>query len=594
MFSPEPTPEKVGQYAIVRRLGGSGTVDVYLALGENTDGTPRLCELKLVHRVAGDAKQLAVELTREASVLGHVRHHAIVPLIELFEDDERVALVLEHIEGASLEQLLERRAARGERLPDGAILFAAHEVASALAHAHEAADEDGQLTPVVHRNVQPAHVLVSIDGQAHLTGFALGKILGRTPDTAAGVVKGTPGYMASEQTRGERATPRTDVYGLGLLLWTTLTGHKPPTGGPSEGSLREARGDLPRGLVDAIETALAASPARRRITSTEIELELAAAVDLAAGREALRREVRAFRAPPLAAAPRVDVTPLAAPPAPTPPVEVALRPIAPPTTTAPAVVPSAIVMPAAPAPLAAPPIPIEAVGPTLPLSPSLGVPPSLSLADDALDEPEPAPLSTLASLGIAATTALFIVGAGVAIAESDLAVTTTPRPAVAASASVSPATTTSAAATTSAATPTVAPATSAALATSGVPATSAAPATSVTPATSASRPPTPAPAPTVASASAPLDATHGRLTLTTDRPVASGSALVYVAGKPIGPVSQPLVVACGAHFVRVGAPADARGQIAWLAPGRSLAVPCRGEVTMMVTLDASGRDVLAH
>src|SRR5271165_3868887 len=106
-----------------------------------------------------------------------------------------------------------------ERLGDAAVFHVGARIASALGDAHAAKDEQGVSTPIIHRNISPDTVIVSADGDVRLTGFGVGKILGRTPDTAIGKIKGTPGYMAPEQARGEPVTTKADVYGIGLLLW---------------------------------------------------------------------------------------------------------------------------------------------------------------------------------------------------------------------------------------------------------------------------------------------------------------------------------------------------------------------------------------
>src|SRR5262249_7502959 len=158
-------------------------------------------------------------------------HPVVVRMFDFFEYQNRLVLVLEHVEGTDLDRVLQQLARRKQQLSDGAIWYLGHQIAGALAHAHAATDEQGSRAPGIHRNPSPENVLIGWDGQVGLTGFGLGKILGRSPDTVVGTVKGTPGFMSPEQTRGEPVSPKADVYGFGLFMWSLLTGRRPPSDG---------------------------------------------------------------------------------------------------------------------------------------------------------------------------------------------------------------------------------------------------------------------------------------------------------------------------------------------------------------------------
>src|SRR5262245_58303775 len=231
MFPTEPVPEQIGAYKVVRRLSGSGSADMYLGRMDGPMGFQRVCALKLVPNALEGDVRLAEELAREASICARLNHPAIVRMFDFFEHERRLVLVLEHVDGVDLDRLVQHLARRRQRLTDDAIWYIGHQLCSALAHAHGATDEEGNATPVIHRNTRPENVLIAWDGQVRLAGFGLGKVLGRSPDTVVGVIKGTPGYMAPEQARGERVTTRVDVYLIGLLLWSLLSERRPPIDG---------------------------------------------------------------------------------------------------------------------------------------------------------------------------------------------------------------------------------------------------------------------------------------------------------------------------------------------------------------------------
>ncbi len=296
MFPTEPVPEKIGTYQVVKYVGHNGSADVYIARAEGPFGFTRSVNLKMVRCALEDDARFAEELAREAAICARLNHPGVVRMFDFFEHQGRLVLVLEQVDGAGLDRLLTHLGRRKQRLGDGAIFYLGGQIAAALAHAHASTDEDGNLSPVIHRDIKPDNVQISWDGQARLAGFGLGKILGRTPDSVAGTIKGTPGYMSPEQTRGERATVRSDVYGFGVLLWSLLGNKEPPTDGSRPQPLGELRPDLPRELVAAIDAAMEPSPDRRRITCAELAQWLAKLVKPDAGREELRQKVLWLRA----------------------------------------------------------------------------------------------------------------------------------------------------------------------------------------------------------------------------------------------------------------------------------------------------------
>jgi serine/threonine-protein kinase len=300
MFPTQPVPERIGAYRIVRRLSAAGSADVYLGRMEGPLGFARSCALKLVpDPLAGDPR-IAAELAREATICAALNHPAILRMFDFFEHGGRLVLVLEHVEGIDLARLLTHLARRQKKLGDDAIWCIGHRLAGALAHAHTASDEQGNATPILHRDVHPENVVVGWDGQVRLAGFGLGKIVGRTPDTVAGAARGRPGWMAPEQVRGERLTARADVYALGVLLWSLLTGRAPPADGRRLPPLSGERPDLARELTAAIDATLEPVVDRRRIDAAEVEAWLAKVAALDVGRDELRdkaRMVRAARAP---------------------------------------------------------------------------------------------------------------------------------------------------------------------------------------------------------------------------------------------------------------------------------------------------------
>jgi serine/threonine protein kinase len=327
MFPRDPLPDSIGPYRIVRRLASRRGADLYLGQHDGPMGFQRDCVLKLVPSpgASGDPG-LAEELAHEARICSTLNHPAVVRMFDFFEHGDNLVLVFEHFAGVSLARLLSHFRRRRQRVPDAAVWYLSHRLFGALAHAHALVDEKGRRTPVIHRDVQPAHLIVSHDAHVRLAGFGIAKIAGTAGTTAIGFVKGTPAYMAPEQAAGERITERVDVYAAGLVVWEMLSGRSVrPPGDVGHGAellkliagrrfdpIASLRRDIPREVAAAIDACLVPSANKRTIRCREVERWLEKVVDVEAGKKELRERlvqlrnanVRAAPAPRASSAPR--------------------------------------------------------------------------------------------------------------------------------------------------------------------------------------------------------------------------------------------------------------------------------------------------
>jgi Tol biopolymer transport system component len=206
-------------YEVLALAGRGGMGEVYRARDRRLR---RDVALKVLpSHFTGDAARVA-RFEREARLLASLNHPNIAAIYGVAEDDERVALVLEHVEGPTLA---ERLAARP--LPQVEALEIARQIALALDAAHQQA--------IVHRDLKPANVKVTTDGTVKVLDFGLARTLApSSPESAStslttemllkGGMLGTAAYMAPEQIRGERAGARADIWAFGCVLYEMLTG----------------------------------------------------------------------------------------------------------------------------------------------------------------------------------------------------------------------------------------------------------------------------------------------------------------------------------------------------------------------------------
>jgi serine/threonine protein kinase len=246
-----PAARRLGRYLVGERIGSGGIGEVFAATTEGHDGFDKPVVIKMLRQDLAATPELAAALVDEANVARRLAHGNIVQVLDLGETGGQAYVVLEHVDGASLQALLDDLDARGERMPLSTSLFVVDQIAAALDHAHRFTDEAGLPAPVIHRDVKPANVLVSTGGVVKLTDFGIAKAAGRQGHTLVGAVKGTPLFLAPEQAAGGSVDARADVFGLGRVLqWLVLGPPGSPRERAAEGVDAELRAIVARALAD--------------------------------------------------------------------------------------------------------------------------------------------------------------------------------------------------------------------------------------------------------------------------------------------------------------------------------------------------------
>ncbi len=206
--------ESIGKYRVLKQLAQGGMGAVYTAQHPTLDRTVIIKKLTL--RGSADIRE---RFRREAQIMMDLRNDAIVDVYDHFREGSSYYIVLEYVDGVSLETLIQQR----RYLPSAMALLIVREVCRGLAYAHERG--------VVHRDIKPANILISNEGEVKLVDFGIATIhTGEAPSelTREGMTLGTPSYMAPEQFHNTRAVNhRADIYSVGVVLYEMVTGKKP-------------------------------------------------------------------------------------------------------------------------------------------------------------------------------------------------------------------------------------------------------------------------------------------------------------------------------------------------------------------------------
>jgi len=260
-----------GRYRLDQLIGEGGMAVVYrgydLVLG-------RVVAIKLLREQFGSDQNFLLRFNREAQSAARLTHPNIANVYDVGHDRDTHYIVMEFVNGPNLKDLIRRQ---GPFSVEGAA-FILRQVGDALDAAHRHG--------LVHRDVKPQNILVDENGQAKVVDFGIAKGLSDSNLTEAGTGMGTVHYVSPEQARGERATPASDIYSTGIVLYEMLTKQLPfdadtPVGVAMQHvsalppSPREFNPSIPPQVEDIVMRALAKDPNDRYPTASA----LAAALD---------------------------------------------------------------------------------------------------------------------------------------------------------------------------------------------------------------------------------------------------------------------------------------------------------------------------
>lgn len=246
-----------GKYEVLALIGKGGMSRVFLA--RDLDLVNKQWAIKEVDRNAKDPMGRPIEqsLASEAELLSKLSHPSIVDIVDIERTDRFIYVVMDHIEGVSLDKVVRQKGPQQEEDVQEWML----QICDALGYLHR------QNPPIIYRDVKPNNIMLHPDGYVKLIDLGVAREY-KDEQKKDTIAFGTTGYAAPEQYGKSQTDPRTDIYGVGATMWHLLGGTAPPVEFPLP-NVREANPNVSEGFADVIIPKCTALERSERYQSTD-------------------------------------------------------------------------------------------------------------------------------------------------------------------------------------------------------------------------------------------------------------------------------------------------------------------------------------
>jgi serine/threonine-protein kinase len=284
-----------GKYQLVAIAGEGGMATVYKAVVRGAAGFTRAVAIKHIKPEYRALKNYIDMFIEEARVGSELAHPNIVQVHDFCSEDGSYYLVMEWVEGTDLGNFIKAYRDANQHVPWQLAAAIGIGTLRGLGAAHDRIAPDGTPAPVIHRDVSPHNVLLGINGVVKLSDFGLARARDRAGSlTAPGTVKGKLSYLAPEVTFGKPNSVQSDLFGVGNILWETLSGDRLFDGKTDIEIFKKIRScqippittrrpDVPAALATVLEVSLSADPNNRYGTAEEFAHALGQVLKQAVG-----------------------------------------------------------------------------------------------------------------------------------------------------------------------------------------------------------------------------------------------------------------------------------------------------------------------
>ena len=216
-------PVRLGNYDLLKKIGSGGMAEVWMGRRGGMAGVTKAVAIKMLAQSLANEPQYRALFLEEARLSMLLSHSNVVQVFDVAQEGEASYLVMEWVDGLNLAQICELLRRSATAMPLAVTGYVIGELLHALAYAHTLT-HNGQPLGIVHRDVSPQNVLVSVSGEVKLTDFGVARLA--SDDTSGLHIKGKLRYMAPEQLAGHSKAATVDLYAAGAILHELLDGHR--------------------------------------------------------------------------------------------------------------------------------------------------------------------------------------------------------------------------------------------------------------------------------------------------------------------------------------------------------------------------------
>jgi hypothetical protein len=275
--------KRVGRFTIVSHLASGGMAELFIARQEAMGGFEKEIVVKILQGRYAENPRVVQMFLDEARLAAKLNHQSIVHVYDVADDGGTKYIAMEYIRGETLTDIVRRGLSVGKYIPLEHAVHIARQTAAGLAYAHAGRDPEGQLLRIVHRDVSPTNILVTMEGQTKIVDFGIARVQDELREES-GIRPGKASYMSPEQVRGEGVDYRSDIFSLGIILYEIALGQR-LFRGPADAVMKRiiedtvppptaVKRDFPPALELIVMRALEKRPQDRYQSAEEMRVDL--------------------------------------------------------------------------------------------------------------------------------------------------------------------------------------------------------------------------------------------------------------------------------------------------------------------------------
>ena len=274
---------RIGPYLLTRKIAQGGMAELYLADYLREDGFRKTVAVKKVLPHLADNRDFIDMFIREARLAALLQHPNVVQIADFGKIQNAYFIAMEYVDGKNLAEIM---GFLKKGLPVDMAVFLILKISSGLQYSHARKDDKtGKPLNIIHRDISPQNILISLNGEVKLSDFGISKATSEPSLTQAGVIKGKLSYLSPEQAMGQEVNHQIDIYALGLVFYEILSGSRLYRFANDIEAIRtipqmtippiiSKRPDIPQGLNDIVMKCLEKSTVKRYQTAQELNNDL--------------------------------------------------------------------------------------------------------------------------------------------------------------------------------------------------------------------------------------------------------------------------------------------------------------------------------